>query len=106
MEPGLPKGDILRTLRFVLMIWPPLYFVVPYFVLLPSSLQIPAVYAALFGKITLHVIAFPSCAILLANAAPSSTVLGSINGVAASMASLSRSFGPTVTGILHTKSLE
>ncbi|KAN0070296.1 Major facilitator superfamily domain containing protein [Elaphomyces granulatus] len=96
----------LRTLRFVLMIWPPLYFVVPYFILLPSSLQIPAVYAALFGKITLHVIAFPSCAILLANAAPSSTVLGSINGVAASIASLSRSFGPTVTGILHTKGLE
>src|ERR1700722_8660634 len=58
-------------------------------------------------KITLHVIAFPSCAILLANAAPSSTVLGSINGVAASMAGLSRSFvGPTVTSILHTKGLE
>lgn len=50
--------------------------------------------------------AFPTTAILLANAAPSSKVLGSINGVAASTASLSRAFGPTVTGLLHSKSLE
>lgn len=92
----------LRTFRFVLAIWPPLYFVVPYLILLPSRLQIPAVYAALISKITLHVIAFPSTAILLANAAPSHTVLGSINGAAASTASLSRAFGPTITGFLHS----
>ncbi|KAL1961965.1 hypothetical protein VTN77DRAFT_700 [Rasamsonia byssochlamydoides] len=96
----------LRTFRFVLMIWPPLYFAVPYLILLPKSLQIPAVYVALMGKITLHVIAFPSSAILLANAAPSLTVLGSINGVAASTASLSRALGPTITGLLHSKGLE
>jgi hypothetical protein len=96
----------LRTFRFVLMIWPPLYFAVPYLVLLPSDFQIPAVYVALISKITLHVIAFPSSAILLANAAPSNTVLGSINGVAASVASLSRALGPTVTGLLHSKGLE
>ncbi|KAJ9305345.1 hypothetical protein DTO217A2_5136 [Paecilomyces variotii] len=93
----------LRTFRFVLAIWPPLYFVVPYLILLPSRLQIPAVYAALISKITLHVIAFPSTAILLANAAPSHTVLGSINGAAASTASLSRAFGPTITGFLHSR---
>lgn len=105
--PAIVRGfGELRTLRFVLMIWPPLYFIVPYFTLLPSSFQIPAIYAALFSKITFHVIAFPSSAILLANAAPSSTVLGSINGAAASVASLSRSFGPTVTGLLHTRGLE
>ncbi|GAD98136.1 MFS multidrug transporter, putative [Paecilomyces variotii No. 5] len=93
----------LRTFRFVLLIWPPLYFVVPYLILLPSRLQIPAVYAALISKITLHVIAFPSTAILLANSAPSHTVLGSINGAAASTASLSRAFGPTITGLLHSR---
>jgi hypothetical protein len=95
----------LRTFRFVLLVWPPLYLVVPYLVLLPSVLQTAAVYLALITKITLHVIAFPSTAILLANAAPSSKVLGSINGAAASTASLSRALGPTITGLLHSKGL-
>jgi hypothetical protein len=96
----------LRAYRFVLCVWPLLYLLVPYLILLPSWLQIPAVYASLICKITFHVIAFPSNAILLANAAPSTAVLGSINGVAASTASLSRAFGPTVTGYLHSSGLK
>lgn len=96
----------LRTFRFVLLVWPPLYLVVPYLVLLPAKLQMTAAYIALISKITFHVMAFPATAILLANAAPSSKVLGSINGVAASTASLSRAFGPTVNGFLHSKGLE
>lgn len=96
----------LRTFRFVLLVWPPLYLAVPYLVLLPAKLQMLAVYVSLISKITFHVIAFPATAILLANAAPSSKVLGSINGAAASTASLSRAFGPTITGLLHSKGLE
>ncbi|KAL4880247.1 major facilitator superfamily domain-containing protein [Aspergillus karnatakaensis] len=96
----------LRTFRFVLLVWPPLYLLVPYLILLPEKLQMTAAYIALICKITLHVIAFPSTAILLANAAPSSKVLGSINGAAASTASLSRAFGPSVTGFLHSKGLD
>lgn len=96
----------LRTFRFVLLAWPVIYLTVPYLILLPAKLQMPAVYVALISKITLHVIAFPATAILLANAAPSSKVLGTINGAAASTASLSRAFGPTLTGLLHSKGLE
>ncbi|RDW90165.1 MFS transporter [Aspergillus mulundensis] len=96
----------LRTFRFVLLVWPPLYLLVPYLILLPEKLQMVAAYVALICKITFHVIAFPSTAILLANAAPSSKVLGSINGAAASTASLSRAFGPSVTGFLHSKGLD
>ncbi|KAJ5747144.1 uncharacterized protein N7511_008840 [Penicillium nucicola] len=96
----------LRTFRFVLLAWPPLYLAVPYLVLLPTKLQMLAVYVSLISKITFHVIAFPATAILLANAAPSSKVLGSINGAAASTASLSRAFGPTITGLLHSRGLE
>ncbi|KAL4785862.1 permease of the major facilitator superfamily [Aspergillus varians] len=96
----------LRTFRFVLLVWPPLYLLVPYLILLPEALQMTAAYVALICKITFHVIAFPSTAILLANAAPSSKVLGSINGAAASTASLSRAFGPSITGFLHSKGLE
>lgn len=96
----------LKAYRFALCVWPLLYLVVPYLILLPAKLRLPAAYLALICKITLHVITFPANAMLLANSAPSLTVLGSINGVAASTASLSRSFGPTVTGFLHSHGLK
>lgn len=96
----------LKTFRFVVMTWPVLYALVPYTVLLPQSLQKMGVYVCLLWKITFHVLAFPSNAILLTNAAPSTLVLGIINGVAASTASLARACGPTVTGIVHAWGLE
>lgn len=96
------RFGVLRTFRSVLLVWPFLYLIVPYLVLLPIPLQQPAIYCALLTKITLHVLAFPSTAILLTNAAPSLLVLGVINGVSASTASLARACGPTLTGILHS----
>lgn len=95
----------LRTFRIVIALWPFLDFAVPYLVLLPTRLQIPAVYVCLIVKITFHVIAFPSMAILLTNSVPSMLVLGTINGVAASTACLARAFGPTVTGLVHSAGL-
>ena len=92
----------LKTFRTVILVWPLLYFIVPYTVLLPPLFQKPAVYACLLCKITFQVIAFPSNAILLTNSAPSSLVLGTINGVAASTASLARALGPTLTGLAHS----
>jgi Major Facilitator Superfamily len=96
----------LKTFRIVMLVWPLLYFIVPYLVLLPMQLQKLGIYACLLIKITFHVIAFPSTAMLIANAAPSKKVLGSINGVAASVACLARALGPTVTGFFHTAGLK
>lgn len=96
----------LRTFRFVLMTWPLLYLLVPYLVLLPERLQMPGVYLCLLWKITAHVFAFPSNAMLLRNSAPSLLVLGVVNGAGASTASLARAFGPTVTGLLHSWGLD
>jgi hypothetical protein len=96
----------LTAFRLVMVIWPILYFIVPYLILLPTKLQTTGIYFCLLAKITFHVIAFPSNAILLTNAAPSNQVLGTINGVAASVASLSRAFGPTVTGTIHSAGLK
>jgi predicted MFS family arabinose efflux permease len=92
----------LTAFRTVMVVWPLLYVAVPYLVLLPSHLQTAGAYLCLLTKITFHVIAFPSNAILLANAAPSKSVLGTINGVAASTACLARAFGPTFSGALHS----
>lgn len=96
----------LKTFRFVLVTWPLLYLVVPYLVLLPQRLQMPAIYFCLIWKITAQVFAFPSNAILQRRAAPSTLVLGMINGAAASSASLGRTIGPTLTGLIHSWGLE
>ena len=96
----------LKTFRFVLLTWPLLYALVPYLVLLPRQLQVPSVYFCLLWKITAQVLAFPSNSILLTNSAPSMLVLGVINGVAASTASLARACGPTFTGLLHSWGLQ
>lgn len=92
----------LKTFRFVVASWPILYLIVPYTVLLPPRLQMPGIYLCLFWRVTAQVLAYPSHAILLTNAAPSLLVLGAINGVAASTASLSRAFGPTVAGFINS----
>lgn len=97
---------ILKTFRFVIMTWPLLYLMVPYLVLLPQRLQMAGVYLCVLWKITAQVFAFPSNAILIRNSAPSLLVLGVVNGVAASTASLARAFGPTVTGVFHSWGLE
>ena len=96
----------LKTFRFVLMTWPLLYLLVPYLVLLPQRLQMPGVYICLLWKITAHVFAFPSNAMLIKRSAPSFLVLGVINGVGASTASLARALGPTVTGLIHSWGLD
>lgn len=92
----------LKTFRFVVISWPLLYFIVPYTVLLPPRFQMIGLSVCLLWKITAQVLAYPSNAILLTNSAPSMLVLGAINGIAASSASLSRAFGPTVSGIINS----
>jgi hypothetical protein len=96
----------LRAFRWVSGIWIVLYLAVPYSVLLPPKYQTLGIYFCLLVKITFHVIAFPSIAILLANAAPSKLVLGTINGVAATLMCLARGCGPIVTGAIHSAGLK
>lgn len=100
------KIGTLNAFRSVMVVWPALYFVVPYLVLLPGHLKSFGIYAALLTKITFHVVAFPANAILLANAAPSKAVLGTINGAASSTACLCRAFGPTISGSIHSAGLK
>ncbi|KIW46527.1 uncharacterized protein PV06_02195 [Exophiala oligosperma] len=96
----------LRAYRLVMTVWPLLYLAVPYLVLLPEHLQKAGIYLCLMTKMTFHAISFPSNAILLANAVPSKSVLGSINGSAASAACFARAFGPIVTGLIHSAGLK
>lgn len=82
-----------------------LYFFTPYLVLLPDNVRMIGVYTAVIWRCTFSSMAYPSNAILLTNSAPSLQTLGTINGVAASTASLCRAFGPTISGFLYALGL-
>lgn len=96
----------LRLFRIVAFLYFPLYFITPYCVLLPKTLAMPAIYLLVIWKCTFSTLAYPNNAILLANAAPSRQVLGTINGVAASTASLCRALGPVLSGYLYSLGLQ
>ena len=95
----------LGLFRVITISYPILYITTPYLVLLPNSLRMVGVYVIVIWKCTFATMAYPSNAILLTNSAPSLLMLGTINGVAASTASLSRAFGPTVSGFLFSAGL-
>lgn len=92
----------LRLFRMLSSSYFVLYLVTPYLVLLPQKMILPAIYVVAAWKCTYSTMSYPSNAILLANSAPSKEVLGTINGVAASTASLSRALGPVLSGFLFS----
>lgn len=94
------KLGALNLFRVLAFAYPFLYFTTPYMGLLPEHLKIAGIYFLVIWKCTFMTMAYPSNAILLTNSAPSLFLLGTINGVAASTASLSRAFGPTISGIM------
>ncbi|POR34654.1 Putative membrane protein [Tolypocladium paradoxum] len=96
----------LRLFRLLTFSYFALYLVTPYVVLLPESLRMPAIYVLVIWKCTYSTMAYPNNAILLANAAPSKQVLGTINGIAASTASLCRALGPMLSGALYALGLQ
>lgn len=95
----------LNLFRVISLSYPILYITTPYLALLPGPLRMAGVYGVVIWKCTFATMAYPSNAILLTNSAPSLLMLGTINGVAASTASLSRAFGPTVSGLLFSAGL-
>ena len=96
----------LKTFTFTACTYPVLYFLVPYLALLPDSFKMTGLFFVLIWKVTHQALAYPCNMLLLTGAAPSSLVLGVVNGVAASAASLSRAIGPTLAGIIQSAGLD
>lgn len=95
----------LRTFRMVIFSYPFLYLIIPYVTLLPNFLQYPAILLILVWKVTTQAMSYPSNTMMLVNQAPSKKVLGTLNGFAASAASLARAIGPTIAGIIQAAGL-
>ncbi|KAG6008379.1 hypothetical protein E4U21_004583 [Claviceps maximensis] len=105
VAPVTQRLGSLRLFRLLAFTYFALYLVTPYVVLLPHDLRMPAIYLLVVWKCTYATMAYPNNAILLANSAPSKEVLGTINGIAASAASLCRALGPTISGLLYSLGL-
>lgn len=95
----------LNIYRSTVIMWPLLYLLVPYTILLPRPYNLLGICSCLLWRTTAQALTFPPNNIMLTNSAPSMLVLGAINGVAGSTASLCRAFGPTITGFVHSKGL-
>ncbi|KAF2020826.1 MFS general substrate transporter [Aaosphaeria arxii CBS 175.79] len=92
----------LRTFWITIATYPFLYVMAPYLALLPKPLRIPGIFVLLVWKVTAQSMSYPSLNMMLANAAPSKKVLGTLNGAAASSASVCRGFGPTIAGAVDS----
>ncbi|XXG98554.1 2,5-diamino-6-(ribosylamino)-4(3H)-pyrimidinone 5'-phosphate reductase [Hypoxylon texense] len=106
IPPVLKRFGARRLFRFLVVAYFLLYLITPYLVLLPEEYRMLGVGMVLVWKCTFASMAYPSNAILTADSAPSHLALGTINGVAASTASLCRAFGPTISGILYAIGLQ
>lgn len=106
VAPVTTRLGSLRLFRILAFSYFALYLVTPYLVLLPKDMRMPAIYVLVIWKCTYATMAYPNNAILLANSAPTKEVLGTINGIAASTASLCRALGPTLSGFLYAAGLQ
>jgi len=104
--PVARRFGVLNVYRFCMFTYPICYILVPYLDWLPERFQMVGIYCILAVKIIHSVLSYPCNTILLTNTAPSLLILGAINGVAASCASLARSFSPTLTGMVYSKGLD
>ncbi|KAA6412589.1 MAG: MFS transporter [Lasallia pustulata] len=93
---------IWRVFTVVTILHPVAYFIVPYIVYLPENLLYPGIYVCLAIRNLLHIMAYPIILILLKEASPAPSVLGKINGLAASAGAACRTISPPMAGYLYS----
>ena len=92
---------VWRTFVMVTVLHPIAYFIVPYLAFLPANSLYPGIYVCLAIRNFLSILAYPVLLILLKEAAPSPSVLGKVNGLAASAGAACRTISPPIAGFLY-----
>jgi predicted MFS family arabinose efflux permease len=97
--PVTRRYGALYCMRACTIAMPLIYIATPYVVLMPTSFtRQAAVLCIMFFKSLTNVFAHPCITILLTNSARSLQILGTLNGVATSLAAVGRAIGPYVAG--------
>ena len=93
---------VWRVFLVVTLLHPIAYIMMPYLAFLPEKVLYPGIYAALVVRNFLSILAYPVILILLKEATPSPSVLGKVNGLAASAGAACRTVAPPVAGWLYS----
>ncbi|KAJ5563207.1 hypothetical protein N7535_008371 [Penicillium sp. DV-2018c] len=93
---------IWRLFVVVTVLHPIAYFVVPFLVFLSGPLVYIGIFTCLILRNILSIIDYPILLILIKQASPSPSVMGKINGFAASAGAASRTLAPPIAGFLYS----
>jgi hypothetical protein len=104
--PLVNRYGLIYCLRWATLIYSITYIITPFTVLMPTpALQQGILLLNMFAKSLGGIFAFPGLTILLTNSATSLQVLGTLNGIATSIAALGRACGPFIAGQTFTWSI-
>ncbi|KAL2003651.1 hypothetical protein VTN02DRAFT_2914 [Thermoascus thermophilus] len=93
---------VWRLFVLITVLHPITYFIVPVLVFLPRNLVFPGIFVCLIIRNFLSIIAYPLLLILIKQASPSASVLGKVNGLAASVGAACRTIAPPIAGFLYS----
>lgn len=86
----------------VTVLHPVAYFIVPFLIFLPQNSVIFGIYICLIIRNILSIIDYPVLLILIKQSSPSESVMGKINGLAASAGAVARTIAPPIAGFLYS----
>ena len=92
---------IWKVFVLVTFLHPVAYIMVPYLAFLPEALVYYGIWTCLTVRNFTSILAYPVILILLKEASPSPSVLGRINGLAASAGAACRTIAPPIAGYLY-----
>ena len=92
---------VWKVFIMVTFLHPIAYIIVPYLAILPENLLYPGIWACLTLRNFTSILAYPLILILLKEATPVPSMLGKINGLAASVGAACRTIAPPLGGYIY-----
>lgn len=96
------KVGVFRLFLIVTVLHPIACLLMPFLIWVPEPLMYPAMYICLAIRDVFNIIVYPLLLILIKEATPTPTILGKVNGFAASAGAACRMIAPPVAGFLYT----
>lgn len=93
---------VYRLFVIATVLHPMAYMLVPCLLYVPEKLLYPAIYSCMAVRTLFAIIIYPLLLILIKEATPSTSILGKVNGMAASAGAACRMVAPPITGYLYT----
>jgi MFS family permease len=95
------RMGVYRLFIFVTVFHPIAYIIMPSLLFIPERLLYPAIYLYLTIRNFFGILVYPLLLILIKEATPSLTILGKVNGLAASASAACRMVAPPIAGYLY-----